>query len=422
MQKIKSLLTSPSFKSLMIQLSGFALSFLISIVLTNQFDAEIYGDYILVYSTLDMFAIFSLMGYNQLFSIEIPKMKTDQERFGIYKIASKKSLINCLIVSIILLLVGMFFPFNEKNLSYLIISAAVALPIIGLTIVNTNFLYSLKETFLPQINDKILRLSLFIVLIFSLSGVFSAVFVIIFSFLLSNTISFLISFFLRKRKISFSNKEVIYPEKRFNNTIYLLLAINSINLLFSKTDAIQMAYYLGADFAGVNNVYMKMSHILHLVMSSSLLIFSPKISKIIAQERFDIVRKELKKVFRFAIPISLILLLIVLALSPIFLSFYKSELYQVHSYSITLYCISAVLGILTGPAAMILLLSNKLKHLIIGYSLELILNLVLNALFIPSYSIEGAAYATILSELAVNLYFSYICYKAFKLNTLFFGK
>ena len=422
MQKIKSLLTSPSFKSLMIQLTGFALSFLISIVLTNQFDAEIYGDYILVYSTLDMFAIFSLMGYNQLFSIEIPKMKTNQERFGIYKIASKKSLINCLIVSIILLLVGMFFPFNEKNLSYLIISAAVALPIIGLTIVNTNFLYSLKETFLPQINDKILRLSLFIVLIFSLSGVFSAVFVIIFSFLLSNTISFLISFFLRKRKISFSNNEVTYPEKRFNNTIYLLLAINSINLLFSKTDAIQMAYYLGADFAGVNNVYMKMSHILHLVMSSSLLIFSPKISKIIAQERFDIVRKELKKVFRFAIPISLILLLIVLALSPIFLSFYKSELYQVHSYSITLYCISAVLGILTGPAAMILLLSNKLKHLIIGYSLELILNLVLNALFIPSYSIEGAAYATILSELAVNLYFSYICYKAFKLNTLFFGK
>ena len=58
-----------------------------------------------------------------------------------------------------------------------------------------------------------------------------------------------------------------------------------------------MAYYLGADFACVNNVYMKMSHILHLVMSSSLLIFSPKISKIIAQERFDLVRKELKKVF-----------------------------------------------------------------------------------------------------------------------------
>jgi O-antigen/teichoic acid export membrane protein len=81
-----------------------------------------------------------------------------------------------------------------------------------------------------------------------------------------------------------------------------------------------------------------------------------------------------------------------------------------------------MLGILTGPAAMILMLSNKLNALIIGYGLELILNLLLNALLIPSYSIEGAAYATIISELAVNLYFAYICFKAYRLNTLFFGK
>jgi O-antigen/teichoic acid export membrane protein len=167
---------------------------------------------------------------------------------------------------------------------------------------------------------------------------------------------------------------------------------------------------------------MKMSQILHLVMSSSLLIFSPKISKIIAQERFDIVRKELKKVFRFALPFVIILLIIVVTLSPIFLNFYTSNIYKSHSYSITLYCLSALLSILTGPAAMILLLSNKLKALIFGFSLELILNLILNAILIPRYSIEGAAYATILSELAVNLYFAYICYKAFKLNTLFFGK
>jgi O-antigen/teichoic acid export membrane protein len=87
-----------------------------------------------------------------------------------------------------------------------------------------------------------------------------------------------------------------------------------------------------------------------------------------------------------------------------------------------LYSVSALLDILTGPAAMILLLSNKLKALIFGYSLELIVNLLLNAILIPKYSIEGAAYATIISELAVNLYFAYICYKAYRLNTLFFGK
>lgn len=422
MQKISSLIQSPSFKSLVIQLFGFALSFFVSIVLTNLFDAKIYGEYVLVYSTVDMFAIFSLMGYNQLFSIEIPKLKTDNERFSIYKIATRRSFRNSLIIAIGLLLFGVFYPLEEKNISYLIISSAFILPIIGLTIVNTNFLYSLKETLTPQLNDKIGRIVLFILFIFLFRQFSSDISVVILSFIFSSFITYGISYYLRKKRISLDVHKVSKQPNKLNKTIYLLLIINSINLLFSKTDAIQMAYYLGADFAGVNNVYMKMSHILHLVMSSSLLIFSPKISKIIAQERFDLVRKELKKVFRFALPFTIVLLIIVLSLTPIFLSFYKSSIYQTHSYSITLYCISAVLGILTGPAAMILMLSNKLKALIIGYSLELVLNLVLNAILIPKFSIAGAAYATIVSELAVNLYFAYICFKTFRLNTLFFGK
>ena len=422
MRKISSLIQSPSFKSLVIQLIGFALSFLLSIVLTNVFDAKIYGEYVLVYSTIDMFAIFSLMGYNQLFSIEIPKLKTDKERFAIFKIANSRSLINSIIIAIGVLLIGVFYPFQERNIAYLMISSAFVLPLIGLTLVNTNFLYSLKETIFPQLNDKIVRIVLFIICIFLLAQFSTSILVVVFAFIISSCITYGISYYLRKRRISFTKNEISNPPNKFNKTIYLLLIINSINLLFSKTDAIQMAYYLGTDFAGVNNVYMKMSHILHLVMSSSLLIFSPKISKIIAQERFDLVRKELKKVFRFALPLSVVLLIIVLTLSPIFLGFYKSNIYQTHSYSITLYCVSAILGILTGPAAMILMLSNKLNALIIGYGLELILNLFLNTLLIPSYSIEGAAYATIISELAVNLYFAYICYKAYRLNTLFFGK
>ena len=422
MQKIKNLIKSSSFKSLAIQISGFALSFLVSIVLTNVFDAKIYGEYVLVYSTLDVFAIFSLMGYNQLFSIEVPKLKTDLEKFGVFKIATRKSLINSIFIGIGILLFGIMYPFQEKNITYLLISSAFILPIISLTIVNTNFLYSIKETIIPQLNDKILRVLLFIVSVLILSQFSRSIQVVVVAFLLSSILTFLISYFLRVKRINFSKNTYNTATKKFNNSIYLLLIINSINLLFSKTDSLQVAYYLGPDYAGANNIYMKMSQILNLVMSSSLLIFSPKISKIIAQERFDLVRKELKKVFRFALPLSIIMFTSVLILSPIFLNLYKSSIFQTHSYSITLYSVSALINILTGPAAMILLLSNKLKALIFGYSLELIVNLILNTILIPRYSIEGAAYATILSELAVNLYFTYICFKRFRLNTLFFGK
>lgn len=422
MQNINKFIHSQSFISLTIQLSGFALSFVLSIVLTNLFDANIYGDYVLIYSTIDMFAILSLMGYNQLFSIEVPKIKTDEERFGLFTIARRKSLLNSFIISIGLLIFGFFYLSYEKNLSYFIISSSLILPFLGLTVVNTNFLYSLRESTLPQLNDKIFRIIFFILFLLIFYSFSNSIIVVVLAFLLSSFITFLISRYLRKKRISYNRDAVQVVEKKINKTIYLLIVINAINLLFSKTDAFQLAYFLGADHAGVNNIYMKMSHVINLVMSSSLLIFSPKISKVIAQQRFDLVRRELKKVFRFALPVSIILLISVVVLSSFLFNFYSSNIYHAHSNSVILYSFSSLLGILTGPAALILMLSNKLKALIFGYSLELIVNLLLNALLIPKYSIEGAAYSTILSEFIVNLYFAYICYKAFKLNTLFFGK
>ena len=72
--------------------------------------------------------------------------------------------------------------------------------------------------------------------------------------------------------------------KKINNSIYLLLIINSINLLFSKTDALQIAYYLGPDYAGANNIYMKMSQILHLVMSMILIWMLLKVGKMLHLE------------------------------------------------------------------------------------------------------------------------------------------
>ncbi len=422
MQKINKFIHSQSFISLTIQLSGFALSFVLSIVLTNLFDANIYGDYVLIYSTIDMFAILSLMGYNQLFSIEVPKIKTDEERFGLFIIAKRKSLLNSFIISVGLLIFGFFYLHNEKNLSYLIISSSLILPFLGLTVVNTNFLYSLRESTLPQLNDKIFRIIFFILFLLIFYSFSNSIIVVVLAFLLSSFITFLISRYLRKKRISYNRDAVQLVKKKINNTIYLLIVINAINLLFSKTDAFQLAYFLGADHAGVNNIYMKMSHVINLVMSSSLLIFSPKISKVIAQQRFDLVRRELKKVFRFALPVSLVMLTFVLIFTPFLLQIYASNLYLSHWYSVPLYCLSAILGILIGPAAMVLMLSNKLKALIIGFIFELLLNFLLNATLIPYFSIEGAAIATVISELAVNLYFSLVCYHYFRLNTSFFGK
>ena len=422
MKKINAFIKSSSFKSLSIQLFSFFLSFLISILITNIFNAEIYGDYILVFSTVDMLAVFSLFGYNQLFSIEIPKIKSITKKLSLYNTALKSTLINSVIISFLFICFSWYYPFKSEEIGYFIIGAALILPFVALTLLNTNFLFSLKEVIVPQVNDKIIRVLLFITIFITLSFYSKSINVIIIAFIISSISAFIISYILRKRKISTSEPNQKLNNNHLTKSVYLLLIINLLNLIFSKIDGIQIAYYLGAEYSGVNNIYMKLASSITLIMSSTLLIFSPKISSVISQKRYDIVKKEIRKMFKFVIPLALFIGLIIIFLSPFFFSVYKTPLYTIEIKSLSIYSISSFLKILCGPAILILMLSNKLKYLIIGSILELIINISLNCYLIPRWKIEGAAYASLLSELFVNLYFAYICFKLFRLNTLFVGK
>ena len=398
------------------------MSFLISILITNLFDAKIYGDYILVFSTVDMLAIFSLLGYNQLFSIEVPKLKTNTEKLRLFYTARRKTLISSILISCTLFFLSYYFNFRSKGLYQFVLSAIISIPIISLTLLNSNFLFSLKKIVITQVNDKIIRVVLFIAFIFLAYYRDKTIYAIIVAYIASSLVTFFISYILRKRTITTSEKIPNIQESHFTKSIYLLVIINCLNIIFSKIDGLQIAYFLGAEYAGINNVYMKLASAITLVMTSTILIFTPKISKVIALERYDLVKKEISKIFKFVTPIGLLLGILITVISPYFFLIYKTNIYSTEIQSLNIYSISALLKILCGPALVILLLSKKLKYLIYGNILELTINFILNCLLIPTFKMKGAACASLISELIVNLYFAFVCFKLFRINTLFFGK
>ena len=408
---------------LLIQLLGFVLAFGISLLLTNIYGDKAYGNYVVVFSSLDVLAIFSLIGFNQLFARFIPQWSDDQIKInGLYQLGKKNALRNSIIFALLTFVFAWIYPFNDPILFWFVAIACLLLPILALTVLQSSFLYSLGKDLWTQLNEKVIKSTIFIIVILFLSLQDIQSDQIIWAFAISTLCSFGIVYFLKRNYFSNPINTVKHDFETEKKTIILLVAINLINLLFSKTDTLMVGYYLGTEFSGVNNIYLKITGIMGLAMTGMMLASSPIISEQFALGRIDLVRKELKRVSRFTFSIGVIVFLGIVLISPWVFNLYQSSLYGDNLMALYTYAVSALFNLFTGPATVVLLLSNKLKYLIYGYSLEFGLNFLLNMLLIPKYEIQGAAWATLFSEGVINGYFAYICFRAFRLNTLLIGR
>lgn len=422
-RKFSESISSGAMLSLGIQLFGFALAFLLSLVLTNLYGDEVYGDYVLVFSSLDILAVFALFGYNQLFARFLPQWNDKREKqAALYHHARRRTVLIAMLLALLLMLLAVFYPFQDKAVCDLLLAGAITLPLLAIANLQTAFLYSIRVHVWPQINEKILRPLLFILLILLLFWSQIETNHLALAFMASTLVSFVLLVFLKRRHFLSPKLTTSYQFTDEQKAISLLVLINIINVIFSKTDTFMVGYYLGAEFSGVNNIYMKITSSMLLAMSGLMLASSPHIAENLAAGKPDLVRTEIKRVLRFSFLAATALFVGMLLLGPWFFGLYASPLFGENIDAMYIYGLCNFVNLFTGPATVVLLLSNQLRYLIYGYLFELVLNVALNTWLIPQFNIQGAAWATLISEGLVNAYFAYICFKTLRVNTLLIGK
>ncbi|TNE54630.1 MAG: hypothetical protein EP338_07365 [Bacteroidetes bacterium] len=406
-----------------IQLGGFVLAFALSLFLTNFYGADEYGYYVLIFSTVEILAVFSMMGYNQLFSIHIPQFGNRKGKIAsLYEKGRRATLRNSIIFMVLAVLATLYYPFKEEVIRYLVLCGAFMIPVLALSTLKSAFLYSIRKHFWTQLNERIFRISLFLLITFVLLWLSGAkLWHLIAAFSTSTVVSLVVVSLLKRSLFDRSEVSESFESRSVRNSIFLLVIINLIGVLFARTDTFMVAYFLGADYSGVNNIYLKIASVMGLLMSGAMVSASPKISHYLGKGQLGRIRRELRRVHFLTFPLGILMLIGIVLIAPFILEWYASEIYVTEVKALNIYSITALLDLFTGPAAVILMLGGKLKQLILGYSLEFVLNLILNAILIPEFQIEGAAWATLISELSVNLYFAYICLRTLRVNTLLIG-
>lgn len=412
--------------SFALQITGMALSFVLSIVVVNYFGEKVYGDYTLAFSIIELLGVFAMLGFNQFFLIHIPKLLDNSSKItAIYTSGKKTVLLTSILFGLILFGISFLdLPYFESDTArFFFRFGALTMPLFAFGNLQSSFLNSIKLSNLSQWNDKLIKPIVLIVLVVLIAFLGNSSEWLLYAYVLSVLAGVLLNFRFVSKNFSFTKPIDISDEFAIKKrALTLIVIISFITLIASKTDMYMLGWISGSEYSGLYNVYFKLSGLVSIGLSSSLVIIMPLLSEKLSKFQLKEARQMLKSTSRLTLGMGVLAFATIFLVAPYFLKIYKSELFQNNITALYIFCFASLVNLLSGPSGALLTAGNKLKLLVLAHSTALVINVALNILLIPSFGIEGAAWATLASQICVNLLLYIFCIKYLQLNPTAFGK
>ena len=214
----------------------------------------------------------------------------------------------------------------------------------------------------------------------------------------------LASYFLLKIFPQIMDKSVKAVAKNKEIFLYSLPMFMSVflNIFLSRTDVLMLGYFGSTADVGIYSIAAKLSQIVFIIASSFYAIFSPLASELFAKND----RKNLKMMFSQATRISIILtipIFIALLLGGRLLLSIFGESFSEGSEVLMILGLAFLINSILGFAGQLLGMSGRSKLALFNSLSGAGLNITLNWYFIPIWGMAGAAWATMISTVLVNV-------------------
>ncbi len=384
-------------------------NFVFQIMLTRILGVSAYGIYTLGYSMMGITGNLSMLGMQNAavrFG-SIYQAKADTKRLkGCFLLVLFSTTIVTLLAAILLFSFSNFIAtnfFNKPKLTVVLKGFALAVPFFTLLTVSASLLRGLKNIkYSTGISEVFPYISnLFIVGIAFLLGfrLMGAVY----GFAISSVLAAGLGVFLLCRILPelVSNIKPIYePRNIFSYSLMVFLAGFSY-LLLSRTDRIMLGYFTTAENVGVYSVAALIATQLSIFLNSLNGIFSPVIADLHSRDQMEQLNSLMKVAAKWTISLTLPVFMIIVLFPGIIQLF--GPKFAVGWPALVVLAVAQLLHISTGSAQAVLIMCGRQKLELYNGIIMASLNIVLNILLIPKYGILGAAIATGISIVLVNL-------------------
>lgn len=230
------------------------------------------------------------------------------------------------------------------------------------------------------------------------------------------TLVFLLFDVLRTELIKFKLTFVPHLGKELVVFSLPLMLTSILGFIMTRTDTLMLGYYKGSDIVGIYNAAVPLASMLPIFLQSSGFLYMPIASQLYAQEKLG----ELKRVYQILTKWVFLLTLPIFSVMFLFpeatINFFFGVKYVSASKALQILALGFMFHTFLGLNGTSLTVIGEPRLNLIGNSFAAVLNVVLNALLILDYGLEGAAIATAVSYFVANVFNSFWLYRKTKIH------
>ena len=383
------------------------IGYLIRIILSKSLTLKEFGLFYSVFAFVNFFILFGNLGLVSSLVKFLPEYIVNKEQqkisssiFSVFSVIS----ISSLVVIAILILSGGFLAehfFKIPESKYILYFLCIYFALEVFVDIITNIFLSFKRMLLYSIREFLINSFVLIFIISSLvSGVFSPVFAYIISLLLV-LIIFLFFFFktfpINKYKPRFS-----YPTiKKFFRFGILMLSATIGGVIISSFDTLMLTYFDTLEKVGVYNVVLPTAMILVFFGSSISAILFPVLSEMWTKKYIETLIDAIAIIHKYGMLFTLPIGFIFMIYPEVILNYLFGEEFIIGVNALRILTIGVLLYAISTVNIASLSAFDKVSYTSKIVLSATALNIILNFILIPMFSIDGAAIATTISYMFI---------------------
>ena len=408
---------------------GMASGYVFILLITRNFGAEAMGVFALSFTLLNITTVIGKLGLDTALLRFVAEYSSQQRWDKVRNVYIKSLRIAvpfCIVLSALLFFTAPYlakYVFKKEHLSvyFRIISLAVV-PMV-LKSINQESLRGLKKIkeFSFLMNMSIYLTTALLVGLYILFAEDKTITALLDILVASVFFVAFISFYLWKKNLIIKNSEQTVDTVRYrtllNVSIPMLLS-SSMFLIMQWTDTIMLGMFRTESEIGIYNVALRVASLTSIMLFAINSIAAPKFAEFYGKKDMQglqqTVQHSTKLIFWTSFPILLVFFLFPSLILGIF-----GEAFETGVYALMFLTFGQFINAISGSVGYILQMTGKQKVFQNILLLATIINIILNAVLIPQFGINGAAFSSMVSMVTSNILCVIFVKKYFSILTIY---
>jgi len=427
---LKNRLIKGAAGSFGLKIAHTGLALVTSVVLARLLGTEGFGIYSYAMAWTTLLSIPATLGLDKLLVREVAIYQT-QSAWNLMRGLLRLSNQVVLLVSIGLALTAAGVAWvlgtgaNPQMLQALCI-ALISLPITSLRSLRLTVMKGLHQVVIGQLPEMLLAPVLFIALTGCLYWFIGDDFTVLWVVgikVVTIAITFVIGAVLLSRILPSEVKKVTpkYQLRSWMRSALPFMFLGGMQIINSRTDILMLGAIKGAEAVGIYVVVNRGVQLITFILMAVNNVLSPTIASLYAKGNMEQLQQVMTKSTRVVFLVSLLITGSLIGFGYWFLLLFGSDFTQGQN-ALTILSIGQLVNASAGSVALLLIMTGHENYTTISFAASAAFNIILNAVLIPHWGIEGAATATASSMIIWNILSLIWVQKKLGINSTVFRK